>query len=642
MNTKKNNGKFVLHHSKQNKPSNTYIYYSLAWYYREYKKPFRNILKNLGKLNQNEIEHYSKAVDCMNRENGVRPCKMDQLYVRESKSYLSCAVGLHFWDHWKLSSVFDNYSKKKDVQTSDIAKILTVMRLTKPSSKNFTTEIFNETVLARLIKISTNCYNKSRIFRELEQIENYSEKLGKHIFNMAKKKKYTKGNLLFYDLSSANFSGLRCVMAKWGHCKDGYQVHVVLLLVITPEGYPVYWQILEGNTADAKTIEHLILKIEQVYGKIESVVCFDRGMVSDENLKILEKKNIRFITALDGNQIQYFSRMINFKLIEQAKKYHPQKEVAQINKCFEDSEFHHADKNLFYKELELSQSQKKDIECQTQKLELETRRYFLAFNPELAFLTQRHRMERVVDFKDWLKEYNEELAKALKSIRQEKVEKNIKKKLKKLRITDVKINYRLTKYQAVNMNQKGKLKRPTTYRIELEEVTDKDYENAGKYDGFWVLVTNITAGQEDEFFKNTNFSNYLQVYRLKNNIEEAFRIMSDFVQVEPFYVFLEKHIKAHFTICVLSYLIDITILNKIRACKNIENMSLHRIFHHLEKCKQDFIHVDQGVVVTNITKPTEMQQKTLEALDCHYLIEPPFLAKNNIITVEDNGFMAGR
>jgi hypothetical protein len=37
-----------------------------------------------------------------------------------------------------------------------------------------------------------------------------------------------------------------------------------------------------------------------------------------------------------------------------------------------------------------------------------------------------------------------------------------------------------------------------------------------------------------------------------------------------------------------------------------------------------------------------MQQKTLEALDCHYLIEPPFLAKNNIITVEDNGFMAGR
>jgi transposase len=204
----------------------------------------------------------------MNGDNGVRPCKLDQLSVRESKNYLSCAVGLHFWHHWEISSVFDNYSKRKNVQTSDIAKILTLIRLTKPCSKNFTTEIFNETALPQLTSISPDLYNKSRIFRELQQIENHSEKLGKHIFNMAKKRKYTKGNLLFYDLSSANFSGLQCVMAKWGHCKDGYHVHVVVLLVITPEGYPVYWELLPGNTADAKTIEHLISKIEKVYGAL--------------------------------------------------------------------------------------------------------------------------------------------------------------------------------------------------------------------------------------------------------------------------------------------------------------------------------------------------------------------------------------
>ena len=212
---------------------------------------------------------------------------------------------------------------QKEVSTADIAKILTILRLVRPSSKNFTTELYRETCMPQLIGVTPVSYNKTRIFRELENIEDYRAELGKHIFNFAKKKGYTRGELLFYDLSSGNITGLRCVMAKWGHCKDGYRTHVVLMLVITPEGYPIYWEILEGNTADANTIEHLVLKIEKLYGQIESVICFDRGMVSDENLRLLEGKNIRFITALDGNQLKHFKEFINFPLINKMLKGEP-------------------------------------------------------------------------------------------------------------------------------------------------------------------------------------------------------------------------------------------------------------------------------------------------------------------------------
>jgi len=105
-----------------------------------------------------------------------------------------------------------------------------------------------------------------------EIIERFKDKIGNHIFNYAKSNGLTKGELLFYDLSSGNISGLKCILAKWGHCKDGYRTHVVLMLVITPEGYPIYWEILEGNTADVKTINNLVCKIEKVYGKVESVI----------------------------------------------------------------------------------------------------------------------------------------------------------------------------------------------------------------------------------------------------------------------------------------------------------------------------------------------------------------------------------
>lgn len=43
-------------------------------------------------------------------------------------------------------------------------------------------------------------------------------------------------------------------------------------------------------------------------------------MVSDENLRLLERKNIRFVTALDGNQVKYFQEFIDFPLINKVKK----------------------------------------------------------------------------------------------------------------------------------------------------------------------------------------------------------------------------------------------------------------------------------------------------------------------------------
>jgi transposase len=282
--------------------------------------------------------------------------------------------------------------------------------------------------------VATSLYNNARVFRELDDIENHREALGKHIFNFAKDKGYTQGEILFYDLSSGNISGLRCVMAKWGHCKDGFNTHVVLLLVITSEGYPIYWELLEGNTADAKTIGNLISKIEKIYGKVESVLCFDRGMVSDENLKLLEGKKVRFITALDGNQVHYFNDLIDFALIEKVKAFDLEKNSNEIREDLIRDGFKFVQNNLFYKEIQLSTNQKARIEKITKKLNLSRRRYFLAFNPELAYLMDKHRRRRVEEYKEWVKEYNRELSLALADRKKEPIEKFIKNEMKRRKI----------------------------------------------------------------------------------------------------------------------------------------------------------------------------------------------------------------
>jgi transposase len=628
-------GKFTLHHTKQKKGKNIYVYHSLAWYYRKNGKPYRNTLINFGKLTVEEVEYYKDAVACLNHEPGMLPCNINNIEVTNCLEYLPCAIGIHFWNFWRLFDVFPNDIANKDVSTHDIALILTILRLVRTCSKNSTVELYESTAAPQLIGVSLQSYNKSRIFRELEPIENYREELGKHIYNYAQENGYTKGKLVFYDLSSANFSGLRCLMAKWGHCKDGYLVHVVLLLVITPEGYPIYWEIVEGNTADAKTLADLIQNVEKIHGPLDSVICFDRGIVSDENLKILEGKGIEFITALDGNQLDYFETEIDFDIFIKVKQLDHEHDFKRITEILLTHGFLYERSDLYYKEIILSESEITEIERKTNKLALRKRRYFLAFNPILAYLTDKHRKERVEEFKLWLEEYNKDLNNALRERNKKTIAENITKQIRKRKLANVKINYNLEAYEVINKDVKGRVRRARTYKINLDEIKPDSFEQAQKYDGLWMLITNISKQREKYFFQTSNFTSYLEIYRLKNAIEESFKILSSFVGFEPIYVYKEQHVKAHFTICILSYLIEITILNKIRSSKKVDNMSLETIFNQLAKCKQHIIKLKEGKFISRITTVDKKLEKVLKELDCSYLVAPSFLTRKGIVTLQE-------
>jgi len=62
---------------------------------------------------------------------------------------------------------------------------------------------------------------------------------------------------------------------------------------------------------------------------------------------------------------------------------------------------------------------------------------------------------------------------------------------------------------------------------------------------------------------------------------------------------------------VWSYLLDITILNKVRNNKGFNNMSLHSLFRELRKCKQDIIQLDETKTISKITQITETHTKEL-------------------------------
>src|SRR3984893_17621576 len=61
-------------------------------------------------------------------------------------------------------------------------------------------------------------------------------------------------------------------------------VQVVIALVVTPEGFPLGYEVLAGNTRDNTTLRSFLQKIEAQYGKAERTWVMDRGIPTEEVL----------------------------------------------------------------------------------------------------------------------------------------------------------------------------------------------------------------------------------------------------------------------------------------------------------------------------------------------------------------------
>jgi hypothetical protein len=95
-------------------------------------------------------------------------------------------------------------------------------------------------------------------------------------------------DVLLYDLTSTYFE---CDPPDTGKRRYGYSrdkrsdcVQVVIALVVTPEGLPLCYEVMDGNTSDRTTLRQFLKKIEGQYGKARRVWIMDRGIPTEEVL----------------------------------------------------------------------------------------------------------------------------------------------------------------------------------------------------------------------------------------------------------------------------------------------------------------------------------------------------------------------
>jgi transposase len=388
-------------------------------------------------------------------------------------------------------------------------------------------------------------------------------------------------------------------LASPGRTKsNGFQKkRVVLSLLVNSNGYPFAWDILEDYTSDVNTIKNLSThwKIQFGFEDNEIILVFDRGMVSDENLKHLEEKKYIYITAMDKNQIPNLKNI----RIERVEILNSENMIEQMKKMM----FVKYDDQTYYENLGID----------------DVRRYVLIFNPVMFVDENKSREKLIIRAKAYLEEESKALSNAEKSRNESTTRNRINKELKTMKAEKF-IDYDL---EPVVIKKQGK--KINSFRIIPKETdaTKEAISKAKRTDGLWVIVTNNT-GKEEEGKKLTE-EDLISAYRDKNQIEQAFKDVKSFIKIQPFNVWEPKHVRAHYTICVLSYLLNITVTNRLREA-NIDIKSSQKTYEILRGGIIGKISLKStGEESLNLMQLQSQQKMVLELFQCEGIVEKNYL-----------------
>jgi transposase len=107
-------------------------------------------------------------------------------------------------------------------------------------------------------------------------------------------------NVVFYDVTSLYFEAEdEDDLRKIGFSKDGkfQNPQIMLGLLVGQNGYPIGYDIFEGNTFEGKTLIPVLKDIERRYHFGKPVVVADAAMLSKVNLDALDEAKYPFIVA---------------------------------------------------------------------------------------------------------------------------------------------------------------------------------------------------------------------------------------------------------------------------------------------------------------------------------------------------------
>jgi transposase len=219
--------------------------------------------------------------------------RLKELSLHRPRQWGACWLALSLWRQLQLDQFWAKRLKpsRKGTRWDLVLVVLTVYRLLAPGSEwRLHRQWFESSALADLLGVDFSLADPHKLYGCHDQILAHKSALFSHLVERWRDLFGAEFDVLLYDLTSTYFESNPPFdendKRQFGYSRDKRPdcVQVVIALIVTPQGFPLTYEVLCGNTSDKTTLKEFLQKIEAQYGKARRIWVMDRGIPTEEVL----------------------------------------------------------------------------------------------------------------------------------------------------------------------------------------------------------------------------------------------------------------------------------------------------------------------------------------------------------------------
>jgi hypothetical protein len=441
--------------------------------------------------------------------------RLDAMELHRPRQWGACWLACHLYEELQLDRFFAPLlpPSREGTNWEHILRTLVCYRLIDPGSEwRLHRQWFESSAMADLLGEDYGLVEKNALYRCLDKLLPHKAALFSHLRARWQDLFAATFDVLLYDLTSTYFESPPPAddadKRRHGYSRDKRSdcVQVVIALVVTPDGFPLGYEVLPGNTADCTTLRDMLRKVEAQYGKANRVWVMDRGIPSEEVLAEMRAASPP-VSYLVGT---------------------PKGRLSKLEKHLVTLPWQAVREGVDVKLLpHPSTTLREDLRAQDQEL------YVLAQSRARIDKERAMRRRKL----KWLWARLEEIA-AMELPREELLMKLGAARAKARaawRLVDIAVAPEGTTFSF------------TLDRAKLRQVRRRE--------GRYLLRTNLTGKDPAELWRF-----YIQLVE----VEAAFKTMKDDLQLRPIYHQLEQRIEAHIFVAFLAYCLHVTLRARLK------------------------------------------------------------------------------
>ena len=226
-------------------------------------------------------------------EEDVVRLRLSQMRLERPRQWGGCWLAIELWRELGLDAFWAARlpPSRKGTCWDDVLLILVVYRLLSPGSEwRLHREWYGRSALADLLD-TDEVIDTHALYQCHDLLLEHKAALFDHLVSRWRDLFNVSFDVLLYDLTSTYFESdpplSESDKRQFGYSRDKRSdcVQVVIALVVTPEGFPLAYEVLPGNTADKTTLKDFLARIERQYGKARRIWVMDRGVPTEEVLE---------------------------------------------------------------------------------------------------------------------------------------------------------------------------------------------------------------------------------------------------------------------------------------------------------------------------------------------------------------------